>query len=133
MKYLKKFKQEADYQSFKGSDEFETPNVSYVTENNECYFEPYKELIVNKLKREPYVENYVTNYKFKWDYPLESDITVVYCTQAAPNIYSDSQTVVMPKGTQKWDGGSGNTVISITPSKDSTYIYTTDMPMYNPS
>lgn len=34
MKYLKYFQTETDYTSFKGSDDFKTPNVSYIVETD---------------------------------------------------------------------------------------------------
>ena len=129
MEYLRKFTSEADYQEFEGSDKYVTPNVSYVESTDECHFNPKVELIENKLRLENYVANYVHGTRFRWDYPIESDVTVVYRIQAAPNLYSDPQTTVIPKGTQRWSP-CGNTIVSITPSKDSKYIYTTDLPIY---
>ena len=44
MNYLKRFTNDADYQSFKGGD-FITPNVSTVEENNKVYYNPLKKLM----------------------------------------------------------------------------------------
>lgn len=41
MKYLKQFANESDYQAFKESEEYITPNVSYVVENSGVSFSPY--------------------------------------------------------------------------------------------
>lgn len=40
MKYLKKFQTNADYQTFKGGDNWVLPNVSLVTENNKLVYKP---------------------------------------------------------------------------------------------
>lgn len=40
MKYLKKFKTNTDYQAFKVSDNWATPNVSVTEENTEIYYNP---------------------------------------------------------------------------------------------
>ena len=41
MKHLKQFANESDYQAFKESGEYITPNVSYVVENTGVMFNPY--------------------------------------------------------------------------------------------
>ena len=42
MKYLKYFKTDADCQNYFSSDEFVTPNVSYVEDADVVYFKPIK-------------------------------------------------------------------------------------------
>lgn len=37
MKYLKKFETEAEYTAYKNSEDFITPNVTYVVSNNVVY------------------------------------------------------------------------------------------------
>ena len=41
MKFLKKFKTDADYQTYKEGESYVTPNVSLVTENNGIHYHPY--------------------------------------------------------------------------------------------
>lgn len=41
MKYLKKFEKISQFEGFKNSDEWITPNVSYVVETSKCNFQPY--------------------------------------------------------------------------------------------
>ena len=45
MKYLKYFKTDADYQNYFNSDDFVTPNVSYVEDTNIVYYKPIKSII----------------------------------------------------------------------------------------
>jgi hypothetical protein len=47
MKYLKLFEKQSDYQSFIESDEFVTPNVSFITEENMIFCNPYEEEILS--------------------------------------------------------------------------------------
>ena len=46
MKYLKYFKTDADYQNYYNSDDFVTPNVSYVEDTNIVYYNPYNLIIM---------------------------------------------------------------------------------------
>jgi hypothetical protein len=46
MKYLKKFQTDADYQAFKGSDDWVTPNVSVIEETSELAYNPYTKKII---------------------------------------------------------------------------------------
>jgi hypothetical protein len=39
MKYLKQFANQSDYQTFKESEEYVTPNVSYIVEEMGVYYE----------------------------------------------------------------------------------------------
>lgn len=41
MKYLKKFQTNADYQAFKSSNDYITPNVSVITKDDTIVFEPF--------------------------------------------------------------------------------------------
>ena len=41
MKYLKIFKNESDYYTFKGGGDFITPNVSFIEESNGIKCNPY--------------------------------------------------------------------------------------------
>ncbi len=45
MKYLKYFKTDADYQNYFNSDDFVSPNVSYVEDTNVVYYKPIKSII----------------------------------------------------------------------------------------
>ena len=45
MKYLKYFKTDADYQNYFNSDDFVTPNVSYVEDADVVYYNPIKSII----------------------------------------------------------------------------------------
>jgi hypothetical protein len=40
MKHLKLFANEADYQAFKGSEDYVLPNVSYIVETEDVSFDP---------------------------------------------------------------------------------------------
>ena len=46
MKYLKYFKTDADYQNYFNSDDFVTPNVSYVEDTNIVCYSPYDKIIM---------------------------------------------------------------------------------------
>ena len=54
MKYLKYFKTDADYQNYIKSDDFVTPNVSYVEDTNIVHYKPY-DLIIMTSKSNPKV------------------------------------------------------------------------------
>lgn len=41
MKYIKKFQTNADYQTYKGSSDYVTPNVCLIEDNDNIVFEPY--------------------------------------------------------------------------------------------
>lgn len=56
MYYLKRFNLDTDYQSFNGGEDFITPNVSAVEENNKVYYNP-KETSVTF-----YIENFLLQY-----------------------------------------------------------------------
>lgn len=47
MKYLKKFENTSQFEDFKKSSEWITPNVSYVVETSKCSFQPYVAPIIN--------------------------------------------------------------------------------------
>lgn len=47
MKYLKKFENTSQFEDFKKSSEWITPNVSYVIETSKCNFQPYTPPITN--------------------------------------------------------------------------------------
>lgn len=53
MKYIKKFQTNADYQTFKASGDWVTPNVSLIEDNDNIVFEPY----VNPTTRGSYTVN----------------------------------------------------------------------------
>ena len=42
MKYLKHFETEAQYEVFKGENEYILPNVSYIKQNNDVKYNPYQ-------------------------------------------------------------------------------------------
>ena len=46
MKYLKKFQTNADYQAFKGTDDWITPNVTLITGDNNIVFESFINTII---------------------------------------------------------------------------------------
>lgn len=48
MKYLKYFKTDVDYQNYFNSDDFVTPNVSYVEDTNIVYYKPYDLIIMTR-------------------------------------------------------------------------------------
>lgn len=140
MKYLTKFEQETDYQSFKGSEEFETPNVSYVTENNECYFEPKVELIENKIIRHQLVTASSVTNSIEFEYIVESDVTIKYLSSPIGNettlpnpssglykcngqYFTRIQERLVKKGEKQVSDMMISFVIDITPSKDSIYSY----------
>lgn len=41
MKYLKQFKQASEYEAFKESEDYVTPNVSYIVEDGNINYEPH--------------------------------------------------------------------------------------------
>ena len=50
MKYLKKFNQASEYEVFKESEDFITPNVSYIVDGSEVKFGPaVKPLVYNMV------------------------------------------------------------------------------------
>ena len=50
MKYLKQFNQASEYEAFKESEEYITPNVSYVVNGGEVKFNPeVKSLVYNMI------------------------------------------------------------------------------------
>ncbi len=52
MKYLKYFKTDADYQNYFKSDDFVTPNVSYVEDTNIVYYNPYDLIMTSESNPE---------------------------------------------------------------------------------
>lgn len=54
MKYLKYFKTDVDYQNYFNSDDFVTPNVSYVEDTNIVHYNPY-DLIIMTSESNPEV------------------------------------------------------------------------------
>lgn len=130
MKHLTKFQQDIEYQSFKEGEDFVTPNVSYVVDIDKCYFEA-KKLIENMARKTTKYENFVQVTRFVFDYPIDSDITVVYRANPSANQYGAEATKVLTKGTTEFNIGV-SVIVSFTPSQDSKYIYTSDT-MYNPS
>ena len=52
MKYLKYFKTDADYQNYFNSDDFVSPNVSYVEDTNVVYYNPYDLIMTSKSNPE---------------------------------------------------------------------------------
>lgn len=41
MKYIRRFKVSSDYEAFKNSDDYITPNIVYINENSNLYLQPY--------------------------------------------------------------------------------------------
>lgn len=45
MKHLKKFQTNSDYQTFKGSSDWITPNISVIVEDDTIMFEPFTDVV----------------------------------------------------------------------------------------
>ena len=76
MKYLKKFSNHSDYNTFTGSTEFIKPNVSHCIQENDVHYNP---------KEDEPVEDY------KWKVTFEDGTVVTYPIDDNPNTIEESE------------------------------------------
>ena len=139
MKYLRKFKSEAEYNSFMGGggSDYVEPHVIAIADGVSKTKMRYKKYV----KPEP-IENVINDGNRKdcmeATYPVESDLTIIGKAYH-PRYGEQTYTITILKGNTKQenyyedlDGGSGGpanapeqewTSITITPSEDSKYKY----------
>lgn len=70
MKYLKKFNNSSDYESFKEGEEYVTPNVSLITDNNSVMFNPKVVEIINfkiNFKGASLTKDYISEKNMTWE------------------------------------------------------------------
>ena len=72
MKYLKHFETSAQYDAFKDSEEFILPNVTYVVENSNVYYQPYVEPVSPNYVLTFDVQNISQETKILHDYALSA-------------------------------------------------------------
>ena len=114
MKYIKKFQTNADYQTYKGSSDYVTPNVSLVTGNKELFYNK-KEITIIRFHTVQTIYNIKTSHTALSGMTWNDWINSEYYTRSVDGNFRDQF-------------GNGSVVIEDSTLKNSNdeFVYFTD-------